>query len=274
MSLVITQNYILNVASGLALPLNQARIGYASATIGNTPTVSSTASGFFAGALSNRLTHEFWKPTASPATVEYSFSNQTIDYLGIAAHSLGTTGTTVKLEYTKDNGTTWFEIEEFTPTTDNAVMVLFETVLNANGFRLTFTYSGDAPTIGVLYVGQSLVMQRPIYGGHTPITLARETINRPQVSESGQWIGASVIRRAFSSSAAWKHLTASWYRTNFDPFAFHVSKALPFFFAWNPDEWPNEVAYCWSNTQIKPVNMGIRDLMEVSLNLEGYGVEA
>lgn len=274
MAIILTNNLVLAAQLGSAVALNHARIGYASATIGNTPTVSGTASGFFAGALSNRLTHEFWKPDASPATAEYTITAQSIDYIGIAAHSLGTTQTTVKVEYSDDAGSTYTEISEFIPGDDNAIMVLFDQVDNVDRVKFTFTYSGDAPIVGVIYAGLALAMQRPFYGGHSPITLSRETVNRPQMSESGQWIGASVIRRAFSSSAAWKHLTASWYRANFDPFAFHVSKTLPFFFAWNPSEWSDEVAYCWSNTQIKPTNMGIRDLMEVSINLEGYGVDA
>lgn len=274
MAVIIAQNLVTVAGSGDVPALNHPRIGYQTVTDGNTPTVSGTASGFFAGTLSNQLTREFWKPDASPATVEYDFSDQTIDYVAIGAHSLGTTQTTVKIEYSTDSGSTYTEITEFIPADDNAIMSLFDEVDNVNNVKLTFTYSGNAPVISVIYIGQVLSMQRAIYGGHSPITLSRNVINRPQVSESGQWIGASNQRRAFRSSAAFRNLTAQWYRDNFDDFVYHASKTLPFFFAWNPDEWPAEVAFCWCNDNIAPSNMGIRDLMEVSFSLEGYGVDA
>lgn len=271
MSIVITQNLVASASGDTSLKL--ARIGYENLVRGNTPSVSTTATGFFAGALRNSLTHEFWKPTASPATIEWTGLSATVDYIGIAAHTLGSESVTVKLEYSTDNGSSYTEIKEFIHGTDNDIMVLFDEVTNVTNVKITLTYTGDAPVIGVIYVGKSLVMQQKLYGGHSPITLSRRTSKRPQASNSGQWIGRSIIRRAFQSSAAWTHLTAEWYRNNFDPF---VKEALkyPFFFAWNPSEWENEVALCWTNDDIQPSNMGMRDRMEVSMNLQGYGVDA
>lgn len=271
MSIIITQNLVLSAQIGSSLPLNLTRIGYQTLTRGLTPTVSSTASGFFSGALTNSLTHEFWKPAASPATIVWDFGEaKEIDYIAFGAHELGSTGTIVEIE-SSDDGVTYTLINDFIAADDKSVMVLFDQI-STRFVRVTLTYT-TAPAIGVVYIGKSLVMQRGLYGGHSPATLSRNTEQRPITSHSGQFIGRSIVRRGFSSSASWKNLEAAWYRDNFDPFVVSALR-FPFFFAWNPEEFPEEVAMCWSNSNISPTNMGIRDLMEVSIRLEGYGVDA
>jgi hypothetical protein len=149
-------------------------------------------------------------------------------------------------------------------------MFLFEQVF-ASKFRVQL-YGATAPQIGVIFIGKTLDMQRAIYGGHSPITLSRDTINRPSMSERGQWLGTSIIRTGFSTSFAWEHLTADWYREFFDPFVEHA-RSKPYFIAWRPSTFPAEVGYVHSSGDIKPANMGIRDFMSVTVNTEGLGNE-
>lgn len=260
-----------------------ARIGYDNVLRGITPDVSSTESGFFAGALSNSLTNELWQPESGEtvSTVEWSFSSKSIDYVGIAGHTLGSESGSVKITYSTDNGSSYSDICEggasvcvttVSPADDSAIMVLFETITGVTNLKLSFTWAGDEPSIGVVYAGTALVMQRPIYGGHSPITLSRRVSRRPQAAEAGQWLGRSIIRRGFESTISWSNLEAAWYRANFDPFV-KSAERYPFFLAWKPEDYPDEVALCWCNDDIKPVNSGIRDLMDVSIGLQGYGVD-
>ena len=114
-------------------------------------------------------------------------------------------------------------------------------------------------------------MQRAIYGGHSPATLSRVTSVRPSLSETGQWLGATEVRSGYRSSYTWKHLTPSWYREHFDPFVANNPRANPFFIAWRPDRYPDEVVYAWATNDIQPTNMGTgRGLMEVSMSVEGF----
>lgn len=261
-----------------------ARIGYDNVLRGITPTVSSTENGFFAGALRNSLTNELWKPESGaslPATIEWALSNVSMDYIGIAAHNFGTNSASIKITYSTDGGSNYTAICEgggtsclttVSPTDDSAIMILFDTLTGVTNLKFSLSWSGDDPAVGVIYAGTALVMQRPIYGGHSPITLSRRVSRRPQAAEAGQWLGRSIIRRGFESSISWSNLEAAWYRANFDPFV-KSAERYPFFLAWKPEDFPDEVALCWCNDDIKPGNSGIRDLMDVSLGLQGYGVD-
>jgi hypothetical protein len=113
-------------------------------------------------------------------------------------------------------------------------------------------------------------MQRGLYGGHSPINLSRVTVSRSNRSEGGQFLGRYIVRSGFKTSAEWGHLTASWYRENFDPFVESATQ-YPFFFAWRPETFPDEVAYCWTDGDIQPANMGIKTLMSVGININAAG---
>src|SRR5690606_17351041 len=139
------------------------------------------------------------------------------------------------------NGTDWTEIDDYNPGSNEALMFLFEAV-TARWFRLSITGAHDAE-IGVFYLGEVLQMQRAFYGGHSPINLSRRTTTIPRMSESGQFLSLSRIRQGYTGSASWRHLTAAWYRDNFDPFV-QQATTRPFFLAWNPSQFPDEVVFC------------------------------
>lgn len=271
MAIILTQNLVTAFELSPQLPLNHSRIGYQTWTRGVTPTVSGTAPGFFAGALANSLTNEYWKPaSATTATVEYDFiATRIVDYIAIGAHTLGTDNSTIKIQHSAD-GVTYTTVTQFAAADNRAIMVLFTPVF-ARFVKITLTYT-VAPVISVIYAGVALTMERGLYGGHSPITLSRNTDTYPQTSTSGQWLGRSIVNNGFKSSASWKNLTAAWYREYFDPFVFEARR-YPFFFAWNPLQWSEEVALCWANNNIQPSNMGVRDLMDVSIDLNGHGAE-
>lgn len=249
-----------------------ARIGYASIiTAGN---LSGTAgiTGYPLAAVVNPATYERYTPVSMPATIQADAGAAVAcDYVGIAAHNLGTLGCTVYVE-SSDDRLTWTERLSLTPADDTTIMGLFDSA-SARYWRVRVTGT-TAPTIGVVYLGSMLTMQRTIYGGHTPLNLARVTAVRPSLSETGQWLGATQERKGFATSFAWKNLTAAWYRANFDPFVAINPRVKPFFIAWRPYSFPTEVGYCWATDDIKPSNMGMRDFMEVSMNVEGFSDRA
>ncbi len=245
-----------------------ARIGYRS--ILTAANVSGTAgvTGFPLTAVVNPATYERYKPSALPATLSCDAGAAvTVDYVGIAAHTLGSTASTAYLESSTDN-VTWTTRLTLAPTTDQTIMGLIDPVA-ARYWRLRVTGT-TAPTIGVVKIGEVLTMPRTIYGGHTPLTLARVTAVRPVLSETGQWLGATQERKGFKTSFAWKHLGAAWYRANFDQFVATNPRVSPFFIAWRPYSFPDEVGYCWANDDIAPSNSGTRDWMDVGMSVEGF----
>lgn len=245
--------------------LKYPRIGYKNNA--SAASATSTKAGYTAAAVLNDFTYERWAPSISPASlVLEAASVEDINYVAIGAHTL--TGFNVLVERSI-NGADYTTVYEFIPTTNKAIMILFDKT-PGKYIRITITGTGTGtPEIGVVYFGETLVMQRSIYSGHTPITLARETDKTPHVSEAGEFLGATIIRKGYASSYAFNNLTAEWYRENFEPFVEHAI-TRPFFIAWKPDDFISEVVLGWTAGDIKPANTGVRDLMSVSFDVRGY----
>ncbi len=153
---------------------------------------------------------------------------------------------------------------------DRPIMRLVEPT-TATRFRLRMV-GPEVPTVGVIRIGKALEMQRPLYGGHNPISLARNTVVRPNVSERGQWLGRSIVRAGARGSWMWNNLTAEWVRRYLAPFI-TAARTSPFFILWRPETFPAEAGYCWTTGDLSASNMGRRDLMAFALDAEGLGHE-
>lgn len=265
MSVVITKNLVLS--ESVEYPLTHARIGYKK--LSGTMTASSAAAGYDADYANNYLTYNFWKPEALPATLELTADSVSMaNYIGIAAHEIGTSNCAVYAEYY--DGSDWVTIEGIAPIDDSPIMFIFDTVTSAR-FRIRVAGS-TAPRVGVVFVGMTLDMMRPIYGGHTPITMGRVTTLKNNRSETGQFLGRTVQRYGTKTSFDWKNLNPQWYRSEFDPFV-EAARVQPFFIAWRPSKYPHEIGYVWTESDITPQNSGVRGLMDVSVQVMGLGNE-
>jgi hypothetical protein len=257
MAVYLQTNFVLPTA-------NHARIGYANYGRTGTWTASSQESVDFAvSALNNEMTLRRWRAATADTTPELDCnfgSAQAISYVGIAAHNLA--GKLVTLSYYYDAEESWEVLKAFTPADNEAIMVLFAAVTTQ------YIKIGVAGTceIGVVYAGPVLAMARPFYAGHSPAKLSRNTTVLPRQSESGQFLSRTITRRGYVGQYSWRHLSAAWYRANFDPFVAAATER-PFFLAWNPGGASADVVYGWTNDDIKPANMGIRDYMEVGFSM-------
>lgn len=250
-------------------PLTHARIGYRNIVRTADVITSGTAAEASFLSLQNDFTNEAWvaDSLSSSITIDAG-SAQTVDYIGIASHNLGSAGHVVNVEYSF-NDEDYVLVDEFVPTDDSAIMSLFNRI-SARYWRISISGGNTAAQIAILYFGEALAMQRPIYGGHNPVTLNRSITKREAVTESGQFVGNVVVRRGFETAYSWSNLSADWYRENFDPFAIHAL-SMPFFIAWRPQDYPGEVSFGMATDEPRPSNQGVRDLMSVSMNFRGLG---
>ena len=267
MTFVVSPSVVVN---SLSVPLTHARIGYDNFVPAATVTATSAEAVWPADSVQRENTFERWQPPSGNASITIDNGTaKSADYIGIAVHTLGSSASTITVQYF-DLTSGWTTIETVSPLENSAIMAIFAEV-TARYFRVIVAGS-TAPQIGVIYLGVALAMQRAIYAGHSPITLARRTVKRPTKSEDGQFLGSSTIRYGLQTGFAWKHLKAQWYRDNFDPFV-KSARSKPFFIAWRPSKFPNEIAYGWSTGDITPSNMGVLDYMDVSMSVEGYADE-
>lgn len=209
----------------------------------------------------------------SSASITYTMpASQNVDCIAIAAHNLSDVGASVTVQWSAgpSGGLSFFAPAQ-TPTADNNALMFFrETPVNARRVHIRVDAPQGAGFIGVVYAGLALQMQRPIYGGVNPITLNRVTDYFNNRSESGEWLGRQIRRRGLESSLSFERLTAPWYRQYFVPFV-RVARERPFFFAWRPSDFPDECAYCWTDSDIQPSNSGGgTDHLAVSFNVKAH----
>jgi hypothetical protein len=247
-------------------PLNRARILYAPIT----GTV--TADGTNGALAANDFTFQRWSAGTLPANwTIVTVANADIDTVFIAAHNLGTTGSTLLVQTAATVGGAFTTRDTITPTDDSTIAVMFNNLGAPYVIReLRFRVTGASPDveIGILRGGVALQMQRPVFGGIQPIGLTRAVETRHSISETGQWLGRTIQRQASRTQMPWMHLTADWYRSDFQPFALTLPQT-PFGLIQNPLRMPESVAWCWTDETPQPSNMGIRDYMQVSLNITG-----
>jgi hypothetical protein len=261
MTVILQTGYTL---PGGDQPLTHARIAHANNWLsGGTATASSTETGFFANAPLNTLTYERWKPDTLTATWEYDHgSAAAVNYCSIAAHTMGTNGNTLQVQYF--NGSTWTGVIPATAiTTDEPIFCIFASQTRQR-WRISIS-NGTAPEIGVIKFGTAMQMERPIYGGHAPIPMARQTILRSNYSETGENLGRAKQRAYLATEYSFQHLTATWVRANWPSFQ-KASEAEPFWIAWRPATF-GDVGFAQLDEVPIPSNMGIRDLMQVSMSV-------
>lgn len=252
---------------GSNFPLNHARILYS--PISGTVTASGSNGGF----AQTDFTFQRWACGTLPANwTLVAAANVLVDTVFIAAHNLGSTGSTVLIQTASTLGGAFTTRATVVPTDDSAIAVMINNAgspYSIREIRIRVTGASAAAQIGIIRAGVALQMQRPVYAGTMPIGLSRMVETRHSMSETGQWLGRTVQRQARRTSMNWMHLEAAWYRANFEPFSLSLPQS-PFGLIQNPSKMPESVAWCWTDAAPMPETMGIRDLMSVSLEITGY----
>ena len=269
MSVVISSNLILSAAAGNSLPLTHARIGYHSYLDSAVITASQAGdAGHPVGNITTTQTFERYKSTVLPVTtIDVDLGTaKPVDYIGMVGKKIEA----YTLEFSLDD-ISYTQISALGDPSQVAKMGLFEET-EARYWRIAIVGNILSNTFDIanIKLGLTLTMYHAIYGGHTPLNLSRQTVTKPNISEGGEFLGSSTIRKGFSTSYDFKNLPADWYRNEFDPFVEHASEGRTFYVAWRPEKFPLEVGYCLGNSDIAPSNMGTRDLMQVTFNVVGY----
>lgn len=196
------------------------------------------------------------------------------DCIGIARHNLGSAGVEVSVEgITAASSPSWVEVfPGALLATDDPAMLVFDADYYT-GLRLRLIPDGTAPQAAVLFAGLGLRIERGLQPGFTPIIDGRDVEIVNGRSESGEFLGSIVVGAGLSASVEIKALSPTWYRTNMRPFIEAANGGASFFFAWNPEDYPSEVGYCWLAAPARPVTayMGGREL-DIALELGGLAL--
>jgi hypothetical protein len=268
-SVVISSDFVLT--SGV-FPLNHARVGIDNALTRAQINASGYETGFDPENAVDGTTYDYWRPSAPIATFEGIFDEVTeIDYLGIAAHNLNKWAASIVLQHWQDgqyvNTAPAYAFPSFSSSElgDKTFMLFFNRVFTTR-VRLVI-FAQDIFSIGVLYIGKAFAFERPFYQGHRPLNLNRQTTILQNVSERGLDIGRHIRKKGAKTSVTVNNQTPGFMRNRFLPFL-KDKKTKGFFFAWRPDQYPTDVAFCWSQEDVRPTNNGQRDLMDVTFSVD------
>jgi len=220
-------------------------------------------------------TFDRWRATANGsgfAAIQASFSAATsIGFVAVAAHNLGSAGATVRPQYSTDGGSSWTPVSatEVSPT-DNQAIAWYFTPVSAADWRLYISglSSGDPVNAGVVFVGNAFAAPRRIYGDYAPPITPTNVELQSNVSEGGELLGTSAVRRGSAATVTLRHLGPSFLRgATWTAFQRHFNEGGGFFWAWRPTKY-GDVHYAWrTGGPAAPRNMGILDLMEVQMQM-------
>ena len=259
-------NSVALPASNPPYALNHARILYDSLLIGSSVATSAGANG---NLVLVPNTADRWAFTAGGSITFTLPTAVNMDSVAIGAHNLGSTSHVVSVEYSSSDAGAFstFKANQ-TPADDTAMMFHNTSSVSVRRLKITCTGSGSA-FVGSIYAGIALQMQRPFFAGHAPINLSAKTIRYSSTTEGGNFVGEQIRRLGFSTSASFSNLENDWYRFYFQPFVIHA-RTLPFYFAWNLNQYSTDVGYCKTSEDISP-SYGTRDLFNVSFDMVGFG---
>ncbi len=246
------------------------RIAYDNKGVGAAVTADSTAAGFDPANLFDWKAYTLWTPasdgvhyvTVIPATVPI------VDTFALAQHNLGTNGGTVKLQYSLNSGGSWLDATTaIAPTTSNECIFKVFAAITASHWRLEVT-STPASVLGVVFIGASYQPGRGKLEGFAPPTLARKSEQYSTLSESGLFLGRSILRRNIVTEVQFEHLTPTEAYNDWQPFMKHAEKK-PFFFCWLYEDYPSDVALMETDGDIPSPTFSRHFALTVSLKMKG-----
>jgi hypothetical protein len=241
---------------------NHARIGWAQTGLVGKVIASGAAAGYAATNAATPTEYDFWKPANNSETWEVNtYKPKFIQFCGIAAHTLGSSGSEVIFQ-TWD-GSAWETIDRHSPLDDSAFMFLCNARLTpAARIRVI---CGNIPFVGVIQFGPVIELPQRVYAGSpTPIDLGIQTTFKENISQAGAFVGRTVERVRSKSQFSVSNLPESYVRNTLKPFI-EYSQQYPFFLAERPQDYPDAVDYVRTEADITPSRAGVLDHMDLTL---------
>lgn len=202
-------------------------------------------------------------------------ANEKVDYIGIAGHNMGDIaytvsitksvspipGTDVIAQYTAtDNRDILLEFDEFTAAASNQIVVF-------NFFSSVSLTDDSQVFVSHVFVGKKLRMPTPILIGQDIPIYADKSDYEVVMSESGEMIGRSTMKKGCRATFSFRHVSISWYKQNFLPFVEHA-KTKPFFLKWRPDRFTTETVFGYIEEDISAtISNGAAGLLNITFTM-------
>lgn len=204
--------------------------------------------------LGNPATNSEWRSTSmDEQTLEVEIGGGLlVDYIAVARHNLGSSGAIIYIDaLIAGDADEWVRIFDGQILGDNRPAILRFQELYPERIRVTLVPDEAPPRIAVFYIGKLTVMERGMLQDVTPILYANRTDVVTGRSESGDFIGRIITDQTKEVSYSFESVGYDWFKEEMGEFA-EASMTTPFFFAWLPAIFPDEVGYGWLNNDLNP----------------------
>jgi hypothetical protein len=108
-----------------------------------------------------------------------------------------------------------------------------------------------AASIAVVSFGARLELPVGCKAGYRPARFSRQDRILNNLSQSGSFLGRSLIATGCAGKLSLEHMDEDWVRGYLDPFL-EASRTQGWFLLWNPDGRPTEAAYLWAKSTPEP----------------------
>lgn len=216
-------------------------------------------------------TWSVFNPSWQNANIKYDAGSViSVNSMGLAAHTIGTSGASVQLQYSQD-GVSWSNaFSRYTPITNEDLFFIFPSV-TARHFRISFI--GGGYVLGVASVGMALMLPHSPLDGYTPLHHARRYTKLFNDSIKGQFLGNRVLASGAETSVEFGFIDRAWIESNIRGFEQHFNQGGTFFYAGCPSKYPLDMGYCRaaSDEDVLNITWTERDKMaELDFNIQSY----
>lgn len=220
-----------NLVSGAALvDAHLPRIGYKNLFREGLVNVSSQDDDYPKENAYDGLTYDAWKTTgAATEWIRTQVASQNADHMAIAAHTLA--GCNLTPQRSTD-GAVWTNLESPFTMPDNRPIVWEWTSVADAYWRLLIENAPGPVSIGAIHVGLKTAMQKGLPVGFEPPELNEDVKYTNSISEGGQSLGRSIVRRGVRSSVTTEPVSYTWAREDWLSFI-ESARSYAVFFWWS-----------------------------------------
>lgn len=274
MTAVVLASSTILVGDESGLTLDHPVIGWSTALNSGNVIATSSDANHPVSNLANPATHLTWRASGDSPAPTYQYItvtgyNDDFDYAAIARHNLGTLQIPISIGY-MDNSSpqVYVPIINDTILADDGPALFRFTAQSLNNLTIRLQAGSLAAEIAVAYCGKLLVLPRKVYQGFAPITYARVAKVTNGRSEAGNFLGRIVLQEFAKNTMPLSLIDPTYFRDHIASFLID-SKENPFFIAWRPQTYPNEVGYCHMTNDPLPTNEAPHGLIAMQFEMTG-----
>lgn len=224
---------------------NTARLGYENLLENGTVTVSSENTDFPIENAYDWLPYDVFKPAAI-GTINIDLTLTASDGANYFAFYGLENVDTIKLQYW-DGSAYQDAFTAIAPPNTGPYIKFFDTQ-TTDQWRVVIVCTTICSVAQIAF-GSYLALPFGQYLNYTEPKLGRSNTILTNTSDTGQFLGRSVIANASRSTVKLNYATDAFTRASWLPFVEHA-ETKPFFYAWDVANYPTEAAYCWADGDI------------------------